>query len=151
MSSLRVYEKKFEVRWSDCDANGHLRHSAYGDYATHVRFAYLVERGYSPERFREQGIAPTLMREEVRFLREVHHAESVRVDFHVEGLSEDGSRWKVFHYMLKESGKRAAIISVDGSFMDIETRKLRPPPDDLFEVMRALPVGRVPNYRLLRF
>jgi acyl-CoA thioester hydrolase len=148
---LTVYNKTVEVRWSDCDANGHMRHSAYLDVATHVRFAYLAERGYTAERFHAQGIAPAIVAESLRYLREVRHPETIRVDFNLEAFSDDGARWKVFHTLYKESGKRAAIVQVEGAFLDIKTRKMRTPPRDLFELMKDLPVARVPTYRLLRF
>ncbi len=148
---LTVYEKHVEVRWSDCDANGHMRHSAYLDIATHVRFAYLAERGYTAERFHEQGIVPAIMAEQLRYLREVRHPETVRVDFNLEAFSDDGARWKVFHTLYKANGKRAAIVQVEGAFLDIKTRKMRTPPQDLVELMQDLPVARVPTYRLLRF
>ena len=31
------YHKQVEVRWSDIDANQHMRHSAYADLCTHTR------------------------------------------------------------------------------------------------------------------
>lgn len=148
---LAVFDKHIEVRWSDCDANGHMRHSAYLDIATHVRFAYLAERGYTAERFHAQGIVPAVMFESLRYLREVRHPETVRVDFNLEAFSDDGARWKVFHHIFKQSGKRAAVVQVEGAFLDATTRKLRTPPQDLIDLMQDLPVARVPTYRLLRF
>ena len=86
---LVVFDKTVEVRWSDCDANGHMRHSAYLDIATHVRFAYLAERGYSADRFAAQGIVPAIMCEQLRYLREVRHPETIRVDINLEAFSDD--------------------------------------------------------------
>lgn len=148
---LHVYEKLVEVRWADCDANGHMRHSAYLDVATHVRFAYLAERGYTAERFRERGILPAIMSEQMRYLREVRHPDTLRVDFNLEAFSEDGTRWKVFHHIYKGNGKRAAIVQAEGAFLDATSRKLCQPPEDLVALMQELPVSRVPTYRLLAF
>lgn len=33
--------KEFEVKWADLDPNRHMRHSAYNDYAAHMRVKFL--------------------------------------------------------------------------------------------------------------
>lgn len=40
-----AYRLSFIPRWADLDPNRHLRHTAYADYATPVRFSYLTENG----------------------------------------------------------------------------------------------------------
>ena len=34
MEEKKLFTRSFEVRWADLDANRHLRHTAYLDYAT---------------------------------------------------------------------------------------------------------------------
>ena len=41
-----MYLKEFEIRWSDIDANRHLANSAYLNFMSHTRMAFLMELGF---------------------------------------------------------------------------------------------------------
>ncbi len=145
----KLFEKSFEVRWADCDPNQHLRHSAYTDYATHVRLTYLEHEGFDLSRFDEEHFGPVIFREEIRFLREVLHRDTITINFKAEGFSDDGMRWRVFHEVKNQKGKRAALIVLDGGWLCRRTRKLLKPHKDIQAIMDRLVVQKVPNYRLL--
>lgn len=135
------YAKTFIVRWADCDANGHMRNTAYSEYATEVRIAYLSERGFTWEKFVASRFGPVLLHEYVDYMREVRMGGTVEVDFAVVGLSPDGARFKFEHDVWLPGGKKAARIVIAGGWMDLELRKLRLPPDDLLRVMQEAPRG----------
>jgi len=137
----------FDVRWADCDPNRHLRHSAYADYATHVRFAYIEAQGFALPRFEEERFGPVIFREETQYLREIRLGERIKLDFEVLGFSDDHIRWSVMHTVWNAAGKRAAILTLDGCWLHMDTRKAIVPPDDLRDIMRRLPVGKVPSYK----
>jgi acyl-CoA thioester hydrolase len=138
---------EFEVRWADCDPNRHLRHSAFADYATHVRFQYIEAQGFALSRFEEERFGPVIFRDETQYLREIKLGERIRIDFECLAFSDDGTRWSVMHTVYKENGKKAALLFLDGGWMSFDTRKLRVPPEDLLAIMKRLPVGKVPSYR----
>jgi acyl-CoA thioester hydrolase len=125
------FTRSFIVRWSDCDANGHLRNTCYSEYSIEVRMAYLAQHGFGLAEFRRFGVGPVLLREEIDYLRECHMGEEVTVDFTVLGLSPDESRFKIVHEVLKPGGKRAARLVVHGGWLDMTTRRLTPPPPEL--------------------
>lgn len=129
------FNKTYEVRWADLDANGHLRHSSYADYATCVRLAILADFGFPLQRFQEEKFGPVFFREETQFKREVHLGEKILVDFRVAAVSTCGRKWTLHHHVFKSTGKLAAIITIDGGWFDTETRRLRRPPPELWEVM----------------
>lgn len=125
------FARSFTVRWADCDANGHLRNTCYSEYAIEVRMAYLAQHGIGLPQFRELGVGPVLLREEVDYLRECHMGESLTVDYRVLGLSDDGAQFKVAHEVWKPGGKKAARLVVHGGWLDLAARRLRPPPAPL--------------------
>jgi acyl-CoA thioester hydrolase len=129
----------FTVRWADCDANGHMRNTAYSEYAIDVRVGFLDAHGFGFEQFRECGFGPVLLREEIDYLREVKMNETVEVDFKVLGLSADGARFRVQHDFTKANGKPAARIILDGGWMDMRIRRLAPPPEALAKAFAAAP------------
>jgi len=128
---MERFSRSFIVRWADCDANGHLRNTCYSEYAIEVRMAFLAHHGFGLAEFRQEGVGPVLLREEIDYLRECHMGEEVTVDFTVFGLSADESRFKIAHDLWKPGGKQAARLVVHGGWLDMGARKLRPPPPAL--------------------
>lgn len=133
------YITQFEVRWADLDPNRHLRHTAYHDYATHVRFRYLSERGFDATKFAELQIGPVVFREETQFFKEVRMNQVISVNFLVAGLAHDVSRWKLHHDIMHANGSTAASIRLEGAWLDIAKRKLTAPPPELARVFWDLP------------
>ena len=116
-----------QVRWSDIDQNRHLRHSAYYDYGATVRVACFSQHGLTNLKFEELRIGPILFREEALFKREIKFEDRVTVDIAVTKATADFSRWSVRHHFYKGDGTIAAIINLDGAWMDILARKLAVP------------------------
>jgi acyl-CoA thioester hydrolase len=138
---MQPYAKTFTVRWSDCDANGHMRNTMYSEYATEVRIGYLAERGFGWEKFLANKLGPVLLHEYIDYMREVRMGETVEVDFSVVGLSPDGARFKFEHDLWLPERKKAARIVIAGGWMDLELRKLRLPPDELLRLLQDAPRG----------
>lgn len=135
------YTKTITVRWSDCDANGHLRNTCYSEYATELRIAYLTESGFGFAEMRQHGIGPVLLREEIDYLRECHMGEVLTVTYATLGLSPDGTRFKVAHDIWKQNGKQAAHLVISGGWLDAKLRRLTPPPDALRAAFEKAPRG----------
>ena len=47
---MEKFEKFIEVRWADCDANRHVRHSTYYDYGAHARIRFFTEIGFDVQK-----------------------------------------------------------------------------------------------------
>ena len=130
----------YRTRWADMDPNGHMRHSAYADFAADQRVAMLARGGYTVARFAELRLGPILFREETRFLKEVGIGEEIRVDGRLVSAAADGSRWTIRHTIYKADGRVAATVTVDGAWLDLDRRKLTVPPPELAAAFAALPL-----------
>ena len=137
-----------EVRWVDIDINWHMRNTAYADGGTETRITYLAQHGFPFQRFQEMEFGPVILREETKYFREVRLGERITYDFLLAGHSEDGSHFELHHDVRREDGTLAAVLRVEGGWMDVVRRKLRKPPADLFEAMQAIP--RTDDFRVLR-
>jgi acyl-CoA thioester hydrolase len=134
------YSKTFVVRWSECDANGHLRNTAYSEFGIETRVGFLADHGFSVNRLREVGMGPVILREELDYLREVHLGETVECDLQRLGLSPDGVRWRLAHD-LRKGGKQVARIVLLGGWLDLVNRRLAPPPAELLHMFDQLDAG----------
>lgn len=128
-----------QARWSDVDANGHVRHSAYADYGGHARVRLFAQAGFDMGRFAALQMGPILFREQLLYHREIGLLEEVSIDCALVGLSARGERWALRHRLTRGDGVQAATIDVEGAWLDLQTRKLCAPPRSLASAMRALP------------
>ncbi len=132
------HSQTYTVRWAELDPNGHMRHSAYADFAADQRVRWLASLGYTVQKFAELRVGPILFREETKFLKELHGGESIRVEGVVTATTPDGARWTILHTIYKADGRVAATVTVDGAWLDLDRRKLTTPPAELAQ---ALAVG----------
>lgn len=126
-----IYTITFKTKWADFDPNNHLRHTAYNDYAAEARARFLNENGFSIYTLNQIQIGPVLFQETTNFYREIRVGEDITIELALKGMSENGERFKFEHKIIKENGVLAARIDVFGAWMDLQTRKLTVPPQEL--------------------
>ena len=131
--------RTYEIRWSDIDANGHVDYAAYIDAASDLRYHFFIEHNFPPERFQQLGIGPVYTSIHASFFREVRMGEKVTINCLLSGLSPQGTRWKVHHDVLKPNGKKAVHIDLEGTILDLTTRKPVQPSTELLETFHLIP------------
>ncbi len=133
------FEKKVEIRWSDLDPNYHLRHSVYYDYGAYSRVSFLNENGITPEVMLQYNIGPIIFREECLFKREIKFGDALMINLKLDKATENVSRWTMVHELWKNVDTLAAIITVDGAWLDTKLRKLAKPPGGFKEAFERIP------------
>lgn len=136
---MAEFSKTFEVIWADIDPNHHMRHTAYNDYAAQCRVAIFQHFGLPLEKLARLGLGPILFREETLFRKEVHLSEQITVTCEIARMRKDGSKWSIRHKIFKENGEEAAIITVDGAWLDLKQRKTGVPPEELQKIINDFP------------
>lgn len=125
--------------WSQIDANVHLRHSAYADFAAQARVEMLESLGMNADAMTALGIGPILFREETVYMREIRPGDTVKVTCALSKCREDGSRWSFVQKIYRGDDVAAAKITVDGAWIDLEKRKLTAPPAEFNNLFLNLP------------
>jgi acyl-CoA thioester hydrolase len=126
--SLHAYQKSIQIRWSDLDPNFHLRHSVYYDYAAFCRISFLEEHGLTAQ-----------IMQQLNFRKEIRFSDRIQMDLQIKQARTDFSRWTIIHQLLKNENTLAAVITVDGAWMDTSTRKLATPPPQIKAVFDQMP------------
>lgn len=137
-----------QVLWSQMDPNMHLRHSAYADFCAQARSNMLQEFGLSLQALNKQKIGPILFREELTYYREIGLDEIVRVTVELSRFDVKTSRFSFRHVILKKDDVQAAIVLVDGAWIDTAKRKLTTIPEEWLSVIDQLP--RTDDYLEIR-
>jgi len=136
---MEQFFKKIEVKWADLDSNAHLRHTAYLDYATHVRICLFRELGFTIKDLQALGLGPILFREEIKYLREVGPEDTLQVFCALSKARRDFRRFSFVHEFFRGDGVKAAHLELDGSWMDLNIRKLGIPPPELVQILDFIP------------
>lgn len=133
------YIKQVQIRWSDLDVNAHLRHSVYYDWGAFCRIAFLQEHGLSTIKMQELHIGPVLFREEAVFKREVRQEDTVAINLELVKARRDFSRFAIRHTIFKNEDTIAALITVEGAWIDMIKRKLCTPPEIVAATYGVMP------------
>ena len=133
------YIKQVEIRWSDLDPNFHVRHSAYYDFGAYCRLAFLNEHEITPEIMFAHSIGPVLFREECVFKSEINFGDCITIHLKLARISPDFRKWTMLHELWKNETRLAAVITVDGAWMNTEQRKIVAPPDIFIAAFEAIP------------
>jgi acyl-CoA thioester hydrolase len=128
----------FKTRWADFDANKHMRHTAYNDYAAEARLRFLTDNGFGADIMDKNNIGPVLFSENTVFKREIKLGEDITLALFLEAASKQGERFKIRHYIYRQNGELAAIISIYLAWIDVTKRKLTIPPKEIIETLKHI-------------
>ncbi|NJB36884.1 acyl-CoA thioesterase [Croceivirga sp. JEA036] len=142
-----MFLKDFEVRWSDVDANRHLANSAYINFMSHTRMAYLTQIGFGHKEFEQYGIGPVVFYEHMYYFKEVFPGKPIRVSLEWKGLSEDGMFFEFHHNFYDYKGRNVAHCEMMGAFIDMKKRSLTGLPKEILDVF--LQEERAEDFRFL--
>jgi acyl-CoA thioester hydrolase len=133
------FQLTFPVRWSDTDANGHVRHTVFAEMGVEARMSWLDRAGFGWAWFEEHGFGPVLLEERMEYLRELLIGETVTVDLEICAASPDGGRWRMRHLVTRKGGETAARLTCFGGWIDMQARRLIVPPPDLLAFLTSAP------------
>jgi len=142
-----MYLKEFEIRWSDVDANRHLANSAYVNFMSHTRMAFLQQLGFDQKTFAENQIGPVVFHEHLYYFKEVFPGRPIRVSLEVAGMSEDGKFFEFHHNFYDSEGKNVAHCEMMGAWISLQTRGLISLPEELLKIFNT--VERPEGFRIL--
>jgi acyl-CoA thioester hydrolase len=137
---MENFVKDIQIRWSDLDPNVHLRHSVYYDWGAFCRISFLHEYNLTSELMHQLKIGPILFREECIFKKEIRLGDKVTISLEVIKAKRDFSRWAIQHTIKKDADTIAAILVVEGAWLDTAKRKLAIPPQQVFDAFSQMPL-----------
>ena len=142
-----MYTKEFEIRWSDVDANRHLRNSAYTDYMSHTRMSFFSDKGFGQLELARLNIGPIALSEHMYYFKEVIPGNPIRVTLQLKGISEDGMFFEFLHNFYDNKGRNVARGEMMGAWIDLEKRKLRGLSTEHFHYLESM--GKAPGFKVI--
>lgn len=133
------YIKQVEIRWSDLDPNFHLRHSVYYDFGAYCRINFLFDNGITEDVMREHSIGPVLFREECFFMKEIILGDKISISLKLKSVSADFRKFSMQHEIFRNDNELAALLIVDGAWMDTVKRRITAPPQMVIDTLNTIP------------
>jgi len=104
-----------------------------------IRIDFLSRHGLTTTKMEELNVGPILFREEAIFRKEIKLEDHVDIDIELVKSTSDFSRWTLRHNFRKQDGSLAAVVVMDGAWIDIAKRKLTFPGDFVQHVFDCIP------------
>ena len=145
---MTTFEHEFITGWAQMDANGHMRNTAFIDFAVDVRLMYLTASGFGPAEMVRHAVGPVVRRDDIEFYREFRLLDPIRVTLQSAGMSEDGTRFMMRNDFYRADGTLAARLTSTGGWLDLRQRALMAPPPVLLAALQAL--DRTDDFTVLR-
>lgn len=133
---MAPYHYKFQVRWSDIDANRHLANASYMQYCAQTRMAFMNSNKMGLKELNRWGIGPVILHERYSFFKEIYMDQEVYVTLEIDGFSADGAIYRFVHKFYLPDGTHCATAEAMGVWIDVMLRKSTTPPDDILEVLQ---------------
>ncbi|MES1227005.1 MAG: thioesterase family protein, partial [Bacteroidota bacterium] len=111
------------------------------------RMNFLYGEGLTTQKLEEFKIGPIILREEAIFRREIKLEDKIVINVELLKASADFGRWSLRHNFLKEDGALAAVINLDGAWIDLEKRKMAVPNEFIQHVFGNFP--KSPEFELI--
>lgn len=137
---MQQFFKPVQLRWSDLDPNFHVRHSVYYDWGALCRIEFLTAFGLDTKAMEQLGFGPILFREECIFRKEIREGDTITIDLELTKSRRNYSRWSIQH-TIKKNEMVAAVINVDGAWINVKERKLATPPQQAADVFSQMPTS----------
>jgi acyl-CoA thioester hydrolase len=128
-----------QIRWADLDANRHVRHSAYYDYAAQARIDFMSRAGLDSHKLEEWLLGPILFREECVFRKEIRLEDQVYATTEMLRARHNFSRWALRHQFYKNENILTTVLTIEGAWLDLQLRKLAAPNAFVQSVFASFP------------
>ena len=115
--SVRVQARAYEV-----DRQGHVNQAVYTQYAEHARWQFLHAAGLTPEVLSAAEVGPVLLRQTIRFQRELLAGDDVDISCTISG--GQGQLLELMQRFVTPDGVAVARVEGTIALMDMSTRKL---------------------------
>jgi acyl-CoA thioester hydrolase len=98
----------------------------------------MLENGFGQKKMVAHEIGPVVFYEHMFYFKEVFPGKPLRVSLQLKGISEDGMYFSFIHNFYDYKGRNIARCEMMAGWIDLNTRKLRGLPKELFESLNGL-------------
>jgi len=129
-----LYQTDFYARWADMDFNGHMKNTAYLDYAADSRMLFFKENGFPMVKFFELQIGPVVFKDSIEYYKEMFMYQEFTVRLNLKKMSDDGSKFTLVNEFVRPDQKMSAVLTTEACWFSLSKRKPTAPPRELVDI-----------------
>ena len=141
------YQKSYDIRWGDLDPNRHVANTTYMALLNQTRMDIMADLGFTQAFLEKHQIGPVIFKEDFHYVREVHPNSRLRINIRMAGASQDWGIMRLAQRIFLPNGKLGVYSEVLFAWIDLNSRKLRIPPEELLKAYQAYP--RTENFAVI--
>jgi acyl-CoA thioester hydrolase len=134
----KQFKISFQARWADMDFNGHMKNTAFLDYAADSRMLFFKENGFQSSNFAKLQIGPVIFSDKINYFKELFMYDNFSIKLLLSGINKNGSKFSFFNEIIGMDNKMIASVESKACWLDLKTRKITAPPEELFNIIKAL-------------
>lgn len=134
----KQFKISFQARWADMDFNGHMKNTAFLDYAADSRMLFFKENGFQPSSFAKLEIGPVVFSDKINYFKELFMYDNFSINLLLARINENGSKFTFFNEIMDMDNKMIATIESKACWLDLKIRKITAPPKKLFNIIKDL-------------
>lgn len=127
--STQKFEYEVLIRETHIDTFGHVNNAQYLTLFEEARWEIISARGFGLKEIRERGLGPVVLEVNLRFSKEIHLRQKIRIVSEVQGAPEvnRGKTLKMNQTMFNENGDVCCLGEFTFGLFDLRTRRLISP------------------------
>lgn len=131
----KKFQVSFKARWADMDFNGHMKNTAFLDYAADSRMLFFKKNGFSLSTFSELQIGPVVFSDFIRYYNELFMYQDFFVSLLLKRINSDGSKFVFVNEFYALNDVKLAAIESEACWLNLRKRKITAPPQELFNII----------------
>lgn len=128
----RKYVYKTTIESKHIDSFNHVNNAAYLQLFEAARWDIITRNGYGPEKIKETGIGPTILKIEISFLKELHLHDEIIIESDI--LPYQKKIGKIKQRMIRNNEVACEAVYTMGLF-DLKVRKLVAPTQEWLDAL----------------
>ncbi|OUU80351.1 MAG: hypothetical protein CBC38_02875 [Gammaproteobacteria bacterium TMED78] len=130
---MDVFIKKYTISKDHIDTNGHLNEVGFYYYAGLMPWALGKEK-FGDDFIKKHNIGPVIFDTTIKFLKEIFQDEEIKMTLEFSDLIDRGRKFTRTIEIFNKNGELCAVVTSHGGFMNLETRRIVVPPEEVYEV-----------------
>ncbi len=122
MSGPAVLERRFRVRFTECDAYGHVNHANYLRYMQEAAFDASAAVGYDVDSYERMGRLWLARETDITYLRPLVYGDTVIVRTYVADFRRVRSR-RLYEMRVADTDEPVATASTEWVFLDTASQR----------------------------
>ncbi len=134
------FEYEVLIREANIDTFGHVNNAQYLTLFEEARWEIITPRGFGMREIRERGLGPVVLEVNLRFSKEIHLRQKIRIRSEVQDAHAGGrgKTMKMLQVMVNEKNEICCTAEFTFGLFDLRARRLVAPTEEWLKAVGVI-------------